>query len=99
MDPLWIQSRRLLIDDHLASGAIATEDAEVFRDRLASSPVWADLTAEVEAQRLLYEKDANADPSGYCPSCEKTVPLHSETCRYCKANFGQYSSWQVIPIG
>ncbi|NYT61124.1 hypothetical protein H0A66_02110 [Alcaligenaceae bacterium] len=52
-----------------------------------------------EAQRLLDEKMYSTGPMGLCPNCEKTIQLHSETCRYCKANFGQYSSWQVIPIG
>ncbi len=98
LDPRWIQEREQVIAAHLANQSITAEEADVLKARLFRPPVWPNPKAEAEAQRLLDEKASNEGPKGLCPSCDKVIPLHSETCKYCRANFGQYASWSVTPI-
>lgn len=98
LDQKWILGREQLIASHLKNEFITNEEAGIFRSRLTSPPVWPDPKAEAEARRLLDEKSANEGPKGLCPSCDKVIPLDSETCKYCRANFGQYASWSVTPI-
>jgi hypothetical protein len=98
LDPKWIREREQLISSHLENGLITPEEAGIFKSRLTSSPTWLDPKVEVEAQRLLDEMSSKEDPKGLCPNCEKVISLHSETCKYCRANFGQYASWSVTPI-
>ncbi|HUH59623.1 MAG TPA: hypothetical protein VL001_06035 [Candidimonas sp.] len=96
MNSQWRQSREQLIDDQLAKGSISGTEADTLKSRLASQPIWTDLASEAKAQRLLGESAEG--PKGTCPSCDHTISLHSEHCQYCRANFGRYSSWSVIPI-
>ncbi|CUK24114.1 hypothetical protein [Achromobacter insuavis] len=99
IDKKWMKEREWLISSHLESGFITAEDAKMFRERLIHTPAWPNPKAETEAERLAIEKNLNDAPQGLCPNCEKVIPLHSETCRYCNANFGEYASWSVTPIG
>ncbi len=92
MDKCWRDSRQQIIDDQLADGFISAEDAEVFRLRLKTPPRWQGL----EAQQDVIDQSG---PMGICPSCDKTIPLNSEQCRHCQANFGKYASWSVVPLG
>ena len=98
LDPRWVQEREQVIATHLANKLITAEEADAIKVRLTSPPVWPTLEADTEAQRLLDETDSNEVPRGLCPNCEKVIPLHSETCKYCRANFGQYASWSVTPL-
>lgn len=95
----WILAREHLIETQLAKGVITSAEAEEMKRRLGLRPVWPDLRAASESQRLLDEKAFNDAPKGICPSCDKVIPLISESCPHCRANFGQYASWKVLPIG
>lgn len=94
----WRKQRQAVIDGQLASGAITEEEAATFQARLLAPPAWPNLAGEAEMQRLKDEAIADAGPKGMCPSCDRIIPLSSEKCRYCKANFGEYASWSVIPV-
>lgn len=98
LDRKWIKERQQFIVSHLEDGLITAKEADTFKARLTSPPVWPNPKEEAEAQRLLEENASNQGPKGLCPSCDKVIPLHSETCKYCRANFGQYASWSVTPI-
>jgi len=97
LDPHWTQARKQIIDAHLHVGAISPEDAQVLKDRLSSPPVWPSIEEQLEEQRK-FANDGDAAPQGRCPSCERIIPLFSEECPFCNANFGKYASWSVIPI-
>jgi hypothetical protein len=96
--PGWIQEREQLIDSHVDLGQLTVEEAGTLKNRLKSRPIWPNPRADAEAQRLIGEQTLEAGPKGTCPNCERVIPLLSETCKYCKANFGEYSSWKVAPI-
>lgn len=94
----WIQDREQLIDSQRAKAAITEKEAENLKARLASPPVWQNLKVEAEARLLLGDATLESTPKGICPSCDKVIPLLSETCPHCRANFGEYASWKVLPI-
>lgn len=74
-------------------GTVVTpEDAQVLKDRLSSPPVWPSIEEQLEEQRK-FANDGDAAPQGRCPSCERVIPLFSEKCPFCNANFGKYASW------
>src|SRR5690606_39028087 len=92
LDKHWRDSRLQIIDNQLAGGSITPDEAELFRSRLNTPHRWPSLVAEQDATD-------DTGPMGMCPNCDKTIPLSSEKCRHCKANFGAYASWTVIPLG
>lgn len=94
----WMLERDQEIAAHLASGAIASEEADAIRSRLFGPPAWQDLRAEAEARQRLEEAAFNEAAKGLCPNCDKAIPLASETCKFCNANFGEYASWKVLPM-
>ena len=101
-DPNWIQKRQDLITAQLEAGKISTEQAQTLSVRLASGPLWPNPKGDAEAKRLIEQQEREAaleaGPKGTCPDCEKIIPLESERCPFCKANFGEYSSWKVRPL-
>ncbi|WP_164461339.1 hypothetical protein [Alcaligenes faecalis] len=94
----WRHERLQVIKDQLANGTISHEQAALFEARLNSPPDWPNSTAQVQNLRLENERLAEHGPKGTCPNCDKIIPLLSETCPHCKANFGEYASWSVIPL-
>lgn len=94
----WMIERAQEITAHVGSGTISTEEAEAIRARLVAPPAWRDLRAEAAARQRLEEAAFNEAAKGLCPNCDKAIPLASETCKFCNANFGQYSSWKVLPM-
>lgn len=95
----WLQEREQVISAQLAMGKLTAEEASMLKARLISPPVWPDLKADAEAAELLEVAAFKSDPEGLCPNCDKVIPLKSETCKFCNANFGQYASWKVLPLG
>lgn len=94
----WANTRIQLIDDYLAAGAIAPEDAQTYRARVTAPAIWPDPDAEKKALQRIEEKAFQEAAKGLCPNCDKIIPLLSETCKFCRANFGEYASWKVLPI-
>ncbi len=94
----WRHERVRVIDDQLASGAISDAEADAFKARLRFPPEWPDPALDANHTRLESKRLADLAPKGTCPSCDKVIPLFSETCEHCRANFGEYSSWSVIPL-
>lgn len=58
------------------------------RERLAAAKA-----KEAEEARLIEEKL----PKGFCPNCEKAIPLSSLECKYCHAKFIMEGGWRVLP--
>jgi len=42
-------------------------------------------------------REAEVGPFGKCPRCEARIPLRSQVCPKCEANFGEGAAWGVIP--
>ena len=94
----WRHERVRVIEDQLASGAISITEAETFKARLIAAPNWPDPALETEKARQEHKRLTDLGPKGTCPNCDQVIPLLSETCPHCKANFGEYASWSVIPL-
>lgn len=94
----WIQERGQIIAAQLANGTLSAEEADLLMARLASPPVWPNLNADIEAAKVLEAGAFKHEPEGICPNCDKVIPLNSETCKFCNANFGEYASWKVLPL-
>lgn len=99
MNTQWVQERDALIAAQLALGGISAEEAALFKSRLSSPPAWPNLQADVDTAMQMEAEPIKHDPEGICPNCDKVIPLHSQTCKYCNANFGEYASWKVLPLG
>lgn len=95
----WREEREAIIAAQLAQGAISADEAALLKARIGAAPVWPDLANDADAPDALEAGAFLHDPEGICPSCDKVIPLNSETCKFCKANFGQYASWKVLPLG
>lgn len=50
--------------------------------------------AELSEEQRAYERL----PKGSCPSCGFVIPLSSDECPKCRAIFGDFSAWQVVPL-
>lgn len=98
LDPKWTQSRKDLIHAHLKNGVISPEDAEPLYARLSAPPIWRNLKTEAEADLRIKEEVLMSGPRGLCPNCEKVIPLHSEECQFCSADFGERAVWSVTPV-
>lgn len=98
MNAQWANARVQLISDQVAAGAIAAEDADIYKSRVLSPAVWPDPYAEQKALARMEELAFQEAPKGRCPNCEKVIPLLSETCPFCRANFGEYAHWKVLPL-
>lgn len=53
-----------------------------------------------EAQRAAEEhgQQAALTEHGQCPNCDAVIPLMSEECSRCRANFGSGSIWKPLPV-
>ncbi|MGF7466634.1 hypothetical protein [Alcaligenes phenolicus] len=94
----WRHERARVIEDQLISGTISDAEAETFKARLLSSPNWPDPALEAEQARRENKRLTDLGPKGTCPNCDQIIPLLSETCPHCRANFGEYASRSVIPL-
>lgn len=105
-NPAWRHERLQAIALQVELGKLNAQDAEPLRSRLDAPPDWAAMQAQEQAaaqsraqtQHLLEGQFLAQTPQGLCPNCDKTIPLTSETCPFCNANFGQYASWKVLPL-
>lgn len=54
---------------------------------------------EVELAHLDNEQRAYALlPKAMCPNCDAVIPLSSEECPKCRADFGTGATWKLVPI-
>lgn len=94
----WHHERVRVIENQLASGTISDAEAETFKTRLTSPPNWSAPILEAEKAHQEHQRLTDLGSKGTCPNCDQIIPLLSETCPHCRANFGQYASWSVIPL-
>ena len=61
-----------------------------------------DLIANTKVIRVKEDRVAIAavttEPLGECPNCKSVIPLSSETCPKCEAQFTGYAVWKVTPL-
>lgn len=50
-------------------------------------------TAQMENQQ-----PSTREVLGLCPSCDRAIPVDSQECPFCKAQFGEGSTWKVEPM-
>lgn len=105
-NPAWRHERLRAIALQVELGKLNAQEAEQLRSRLDAPPDWAAIQAQEQAdaqsraqpQHLFEGQFLAQTPQGLCPNCDETIPLTSETCPFCNANFGQYASWKVLPL-
>lgn len=97
MNPDWLSARKKIIEGQLVAGAISAQESDLLLERLSTPPEWPDLVAQRAIDDARAKAAVENGPRGICPNCQKVIPLHSESCKYCKAAFGAGSAWVVTP--
>lgn len=55
-------------------------------------------TTELAARKAEQERLDALKPQGHCPSCEAVIPLDSDVCPRCEAQFTGSAVWKVKPL-
>ena len=96
-----------IADEIRKLGALRTEglltDAEFQNQKslLLGSPTGAITTTIADSKQPVEstaQKGQEVHRMGICPNCTSNIPLASEVCSICKANFGTGSAWSVQAI-
>lgn len=82
LDPTWLHTRLKRLEAHHIQKLLSDGDFERLKQRLLVPPKREDLAARI----------------GRCPGCDATIPLLSEECPKCKAQFGTAAAWKVRPL-
>ena len=112
-NPEWIAARTRVLEEAHAQGLLSADGLATLKENLRSQPSWPDpisdakFAAQIRAADIADAKAVEeakraaellAGPKGICPNCDSIIPLKSETCPKCKADFGVGSAWRVTPV-
>jgi hypothetical protein len=95
LDPAWLRVRLERLEFQRTEMRLNENEFEDLKQRLLFPPKRVDLKRGEDLEK---GGELSTTPMGICPNCDSKIPLVSEMCHACTANFGPGAAWKVRPV-